>query len=116
MLSRQLLDVGFLFLVAADLEGFQPLPCTSGGYGRLVFSADCTHSLVGAIAMSAAATVPTGMAWRRRNGLIVGAVVFSHWLLDLQVHHADLPILPGNLGNLPRLGLGLWAFPAASIL
>jgi hypothetical protein len=115
MLSTQFLDVGFLFLFAAGLEGFQPLPGTSGGYGRFVFAADYTHSLAGALAISAAATVPAGIAWGRRNGLIVGAVVFSHWLLDLLVHHADLPILPGNLGNLPRLGLGLWAFPVASI-
>jgi hypothetical protein len=28
------------------------------------------------------------------------------------VHRADLPILPGNLGHLPRLGLGLWQYHA----
>ena len=28
------------------------------------------------------------------------------------MHRADLPILPGNLGNLPRLGLGLWQYHA----
>ncbi|MBV8806489.1 MAG: hypothetical protein JO042_15640, partial [Sinobacteraceae bacterium] len=33
-------------------------------------------------------------------------------LLDLPVHRADMPFLPGNLGHLPRLGLGLWAHPA----
>ncbi len=116
MLSTQLLDVGFLFLFLAGIEGFQPLPGTSGGYGNFTFSADYTHSLVGALAISAVATLPASMAWGRRNGLIIGVVVFSHWVLDLLVHHGDLPILPGNLGNLPRLGLGLWSFPAVSIL
>jgi hypothetical protein len=31
-------------------------------------------------------------------------------------HRADLPILPGNLGSLPLLGFGLWAFPVVSIV
>jgi hypothetical protein len=43
-------------------------------------------------------------------------VVFSHWLLGLVVHGGDLPILPGNAGDLPRLGFGLWKVPAVSIL
>jgi hypothetical protein len=47
---------------------------------------------------------------------VLGAVVFSHWLLDLVVHRGDLPILPGNAGDLPRLGFGLWRVPAASVL
>jgi hypothetical protein len=52
--------------------------------------------------------------WGRRNGIVLSAVVFSHWVLDLLVHRADMPILPGNAGDLPRLGLGLWRLPAAS--
>ena len=35
----------------------------------------------------------------------------SHWLLDLFAHRPDLPIFPGG----PRVGLGLWNFPAAAI-
>ena len=30
---------------------------------------------------------------------------------DLVVHRQDMPILPGNIGNLPLLGLGLWNYP-----
>ena len=41
---------------------------------------------------------------------------FSHWILDLLVHRADLPLLPGNYGDLPMLGFGLWRFPAISII
>jgi hypothetical protein len=47
---------------------------------------------------------------------VIGAVVFSHWILDLIVHRPDLPILPGNAGNLPLLGFGLWQFPVISAL
>jgi hypothetical protein len=52
--------------------------------------------------------------WGRRVGTILGAVVFSHWVFDLLVHRADMPLLPGNAGGLPLLGFGLWRMPAAS--
>jgi hypothetical protein len=44
----------------------------------------------------------------RRHGLgaiICGLAVLSHWMLDLVVHHPDLPLYPGGG---PRLGFGLW--------
>ena len=34
--------------------------------------------------------------------------------LDLPMHRADMPILPGAVGGLPRLGFGLWRYPALS--
>ena len=48
--------------------------------------------------------------------MLLGAVAFSHWVLDLIVHRGDMPVLPGNAGNLPLLGFGLWGTPVASIL
>ena len=38
----------------------------------------------------------------------------SHWALDLIVHRADMPILPGGGGALAQLGFGLWRYPAYS--
>jgi hypothetical protein len=46
---------------------------------------------------------------------VLALVVFSHWALDLIVHRPDLPLLPGNAGNLPRFGFGLWRHPAAAM-
>jgi membrane-bound metal-dependent hydrolase YbcI (DUF457 family) len=40
-----------------------------------------------------------------RGAWIVGAVVLSHWVLDLIVHAPDLPLWPGSS---VKLGLGLW--------
>ncbi len=111
MLSTQLLDVGFVILYAFNIENFKSLPGTNGGYGKLIINADYTHSLVGALAISLVAMLVAMIPWGRRNGLIIGALVFSHWILDLLVHHTDMPILPGNADNLPRLGLGLWSIP-----
>jgi hypothetical protein len=40
---------------------------------------------------------------------------FSHWVLDLIVHHADMPLLPGDIGVFPKFGFGLWQVPQATI-
>jgi len=40
-----------------------------------------------------------------RASLVLGALVLSHWVLDVIVHRPDLPLAPGGG---PRLGLGLW--------
>jgi len=39
-----------------------------------------------------------------RGALVVGLLVFSHWVLDWIVHIPDLPLYPGG----PKVGLGLW--------
>ena len=46
-------------------------------------------------------------AWRRsgRTARVLGALVVSHWLLDLPMHRPDLPLWPGSE---IRLGLGMW--------
>ena len=77
--------------------------------------ADYTHSLLGALVLSAAFGAVAWWRWDRRLGLLLSAVAFSHWVLDLIVHRGDMPILPGNAGNLPLLGFGLWRLPMVSI-
>jgi hypothetical protein len=67
------------------------------------------------ILLSVILGIPAGLLWGRRSGIVIGLVSASHWLLDLIVHRADMPILPGNIGDLPRLGLGLWRIPLASL-
>ena len=41
-----------------------------------------------------------------RGAWILGALVVSHWFLDLPMHRPDLPLWPG--ASSPKLGLGLW--------
>jgi hypothetical protein len=45
--------------------------------------------------------------------MLVGALVFSHWALDLVVHRPDLPLWPGAS---PKVGLGLWNSIVGTIL
>jgi hypothetical protein len=113
MLATVWLDIIFVPLLLLNIETIDTLP--GGGYGRSVIHADYTHSLLGALILSAVLGALAWWRWGQRIGLIVGGVAFSHWILDLIVHRADLPILPGNLGDLPLLGFGLWRVPAASI-
>ncbi len=42
----------------------------------------------------------------RRTSVVIGLVLFSHWVLDFIVHVPDLPLL---FEGSPLLGLGLWA-------
>src|SRR5579859_2467277 len=41
----------------------------------------------------------------KRNAIILGLLVVSHWFIDLIVHLPDLPLYPGNS---PKVGFGLW--------
>ena len=116
MLACQWLDVIFLPLFLAGIETLRPADGTTGkGYGEVLIYADWTHSLVGALALSALFGGVAAAVWGRRSGVVLGAVVASHWLLDLLVHRADMPILPANVGGLPRLGFGLWQAPLLSL-
>lgn len=114
MLSTQLLDVFFVPLYVTGVETIETIG--EGGYGNSVIHADYTHSLIGALLITLLAGIFARRFWGKRAGLIISAVVFSHWILDLLVHRADLPILPGNLGNLPLLGFGIWKYPFLSHL
>jgi membrane-bound metal-dependent hydrolase YbcI (DUF457 family) len=117
MLSTFLLDVVFIFLNVAGIEYITPAnPAQPNGYGSALIHAYYTHSLVGALLIAALAGWIASRSWGRRGGITIAAVVFSHWVLDLLVHRPDLPILPGNAGNLPLLGFGLWQVPVASAL
>ena len=116
MLATVWLDIVFVPLLLMKIESFQPAPGLHGSYGENIIYADYTHSLVGALVLSAIFGLIFAPFWGRRCAIVLGLVSFSHWLIDLIVHRHDMPILPGNAGNLPRLGFGLWQFKTASIL
>jgi membrane-bound metal-dependent hydrolase YbcI (DUF457 family) len=49
----------------------------------------------------------------RKGSYILGALVLSHWILDLITHRPDLPISPFT--DL-KVGLGLWNYPVIEII
>ena len=115
MLACVWLDVVFVPLFAAKIETITVAPGTSGGYGSAIIHADYTHSLLGALVLSALFGGVAAARWGRVTGIVLAAVAFSHWVLDLIVHRADMPFLPANAGHLPRLGFGLWRYPVGAM-
>jgi hypothetical protein len=72
-----------------------------------------SHSLL-TVALWALALGAVHFALRRdrRTAVLLGALVLSHWVLDLLVHRPDLPLAPWGA---TRLGLGLWNHRAAEM-
>jgi len=54
--------------------------------------------------------------YRKRGGnraaVVLGLTVVSHWVLDVITHRPDMPLFPHGG---PKLGLGLWNYPAAEL-
>jgi hypothetical protein len=71
-----------------------------------------THSFVAGIGW---ALLVGGLVVRlsrdARSGLVVGAAVLSHWVLDFVSHTPDMPLWPGG----PVVGLGLWRSVGATV-
>lgn len=116
LVAAQWLDVVVLALMPFGVEGLAPgsAPLDYGGIvGRLVYS----HSLLLALIMALLIGLLARHWWRDQlAGLVIGALVFSHWALDFPVHHADMPWLPGNLGGFNLLGLGWYAHALPTLL
>ncbi len=106
LLAPQFMDLAFLPMVALGLEGFEP-----GPYGHDVIDATYTHSFVGALLIAGIAYWIGNRFWpARHGGIILAGLSFSHWIIDLFVHHQDMPWLPANWGGFAMLGFGLWDF------
>jgi hypothetical protein len=115
MLGCQWLDVVFVPLLLAGVERLEPIAGSRpGAYGESIIHADYSHSLVGALVLSALFGAIAGLRYGRRSAVVLGLVAFSHWMLDLLMHRDDMPVLPGGGGHLPSLGLGLWRWPGPS--
>ena len=73
-----------------------------------------SHSLLMAVVWG----VLFGLAYfiftkERINATILGALVVSHWFLDLIVHRPDLPLSPFSDF---KVGFGLWNYPFVELL
>jgi hypothetical protein len=112
-LAAQWLDLVWPTLLLVGVERVVIDPSLPGLTPLAFVHYPYTHSLLGA-ALLATALGSVHFLLRRdgRAALVIGALVVSHWLLDLVVHRADLPLL---LDGGPRLGFGLWEFPLLAI-
>ena len=110
-IAVQFVDILFFPLVLLGVERLNIIEnFTQSTHFELEFM-PYTHSL----AASAVWGLAAYLLWRmlpsrpgvsqNRVAIVVAVAVFSHWILDLLVHTADLPLLSDTS---PKLGLGLW--------
>jgi hypothetical protein len=102
-----LLDIILWLLVILHVEG-ATVPADFADRHALAFSFPWSHSLAGAVVW--AATAAFVWTWSGGEGryfafapAVIGVTVFSHWLLDVLVHPAEMPLWPGA----PAIGIGL---------
>lgn len=107
--AAQLVDLGFFSLVLAGVENMRLTPGITVMNNMDLYDMPWTHSLLGASGWAMGFGLIVSFWLRSRAaGVIAGAVVLSHWLLDLLVHGPDLTLA----GSPPKFGLGLWNYPA----
>ena len=106
--AGQLLDFGFFGLALAGIENFRITPGITKMVPLDLYDMPYTHSLLGGAVWAAAFALLIWLFTRNRTGaLIGGAVVLSHWFLDLLVHAPDLTLA----GAPPKMGFALWNHP-----
>jgi len=109
-LGVQFVDILFFPLVLAGVERMNIVPGhTESTHFELAYM-PFTHSLLASFLWAAliavGAFVVLGDRPRRRSiAIVLGAAVFSHWVLDFVVHTPDLPLLGDGS---TKFGLGLW--------
>jgi hypothetical protein len=92
-LAAMLLDALLWVFVLLGLEQVH-VPADFGTVHYLTFTFPYSHGLFTSLLWSAAAVLVTRACMSSvRAGLIVGATVFSHFLLDALVHVVGLPVL-----------------------
>lgn len=112
MVATQAIDFVWAGLVLADVEKVRIHRGATKTTPLDLYHIPYSHSLLGALIISAACAVivgmmglPSAVAWT------VLAVTFSHWVLDLLVHDRTLVLIPGR----PKIGFGLWEHPPSAI-
>ena len=108
-IAAQLVDWAFFLFLIFGVEAMRIAPGISVMTPMDLYHMPYTHSLLGSAAWAAGFGVVIFAVSRNRIAAVVGAaIVVSHWFLDLLVHIPDLTIA----GSQPKLGFGLWNYPA----
>lgn len=106
------LDLAWPILLLMGLETVRVRPGDTAFTGLAFESYPWSHSLALVLAWSlVAGLLARASTGANRASVVVGALVLSHWLLDLVTHRPDLPLWPSG----PVVGLGLWDSIPATI-
>ncbi len=105
-LASQLVDLLWPVFLLLGLEHVRISPGNTAMTPLDFYDYPISHSLLGAIVWSAVmGGIYYAVRKQSRPALVLGACVFSHWLLDLLTHRPDLPL---GIGTNIFFGLGLW--------
>ena len=110
-LAVQLVDIVWSILVILGIEKVRIVPGITATNPFDLYYMPYTHSVLGALLWSMVAAAAYRLFSRVDGWLaaaVVGAAVFSHWVLDFIVHRPDLPLYDDT----HKVGLGLWNYPA----
>jgi hypothetical protein len=103
--AAQLPDLLWPVLVAVGVEHVEIAPGITAFTPLDFTSYPWSHSLLLVVAWGLAfGTVHFLRARNRVAGIVLAALVVSHWVLDYVSHRPDMPLYPGSA----RYGLGLW--------
>ncbi len=95
-----------LMAVGVEKAGVTQTDITQGIHIVTQGSIPWSHGLFMSLVWSFLAAGIAHLVFRdRRISIVLGAVVFSHWVLDFIVHLPDLPLF---FDSSIRVGLGLW--------
>lgn len=111
-LAVQFVDVLWSVLIMAGVEKVRLTPGFTASSPLDLYYMPYTHSLVASLVWSLLLGGLAALVWSRRGGVVVGLCVISHWLLDLPVHVADLPLW----GDVHKVGFGLWDRPVIAFI
>ena len=114
LLAAQLADLVWPNLVLLGIERFEVRPGITAVTPLDFLHYPYSHSLL-ALAGWGAGLGALHYAKRRdiAAAVVLGALVVSHWLLDVASHRPDMPL---TLSGSERLGLGLWNSVSATLL
>lgn len=109
-LAAQLVDILWASFILTGVEHMRLVPGYTATNQLDLYDMPYTHSLAGAAVWALLAVIVWGAArnwlgWRG-SALLIGAVVLSHWFLDLPVHTPDLPLYDSQ----HKMGFGLWNY------
>ncbi len=113
-LSVQLLDLIWPILILLGIEHVKINPGDTAFTPLDFYDYPISHSLVTSLGWSVLLGVIYFLVKRYPRGAwVVGAGVFSHWVLDFITHRPDLPFSPGST---EYFGLGLWNSVSWSVI
>lgn len=114
ILAAQFLDLLWPTLLLAGLEHVEIEPAITEVTPLNFIHYPISHSLLLVLLWGALFGGIYYAVTRDRSGAwLLGALVVSHWILDLIVHIPDLPLYPGDS---PKLGLSLWNSTTLTLL